>query len=145
MKATLSSLAAGSSKNKFKQNCFINNYTTAPNGLVAMAISYRITSIQIKKKNNNKRNWAEDEQCNRWMGKGGEEGERGGRACGWTDSRAEPVLCYEGLWGGQRGIVKKRKVRNVMKAACGTTVSLTVLCHIPKCRLCDVLTIPSFS
>lgn len=93
MKATLSSLAAGSSKNKFKQNCFINNYTTAPNGLVAMAISYRITSIQIKKKkNNNKRNWAEDEQCNRWMGKGGKRGKgEGGRVDGRTHERS---LCF---------------------------------------------------
>lgn len=89
MKATLSSLAAGSSKNKFKQNCFINNYTTAPNGLVAMAISYRITSIQIKKKT--KTNVTErrmNSAIGEW-GRGGKRGKgEGGRVDGRTHERS---------------------------------------------------------
>lgn len=53
-------LTAGRSKKKkkfqktFQKSC-ISNYTTAPNGLVAMAISYLITSNAIKKKNRNKK------------------------------------------------------------------------------------------
>lgn len=84
MKATLSSLAAGSSKNKFKQNCFINNYTTAPNGLVAMAISYRITSIQIKKKTTTTN--VTERRMNSAIGEWGRGGRGGkGREGVWMD------------------------------------------------------------
>lgn len=48
MKTTLSSQQQEDLKRIIKKS-FVNDYTTAPNGLVAMAIIYLITSIQIKK------------------------------------------------------------------------------------------------
>lgn len=88
MKRTPSSWQQEDLKNILK-SC-ISNYTTAPNGLVAMAISYLVTSTLKKNQTEKtKRNWVKNEQCNMWMD---------GWMDGWAGSGAEPVSCSGGLW-----------------------------------------------